>query len=98
MSLADAQAITNKTGQASEFKIFVDNIDNVNTVAARISNEYPKLQVSEGSSQINSAQEIQTSLNEQVHAAQNNLNQIQGTGLVEISIVVIADVAAAQRF
>jgi putative ABC transport system permease protein len=93
MSLADAQAITNKTGQASEFKIFVDNIDNVNTVAARISNEYPKLQVSEGSSQINSAQEIQTSLNEQVHAAQNNLNQIQGTGLVEISIVVIADVA-----
>ena len=43
MSLADAQAITNMTGQASIYKIFVDNIDNVNTVASRISSLDPKL-------------------------------------------------------
>jgi len=93
MSLADAQAITNLTGQASEFKIFVDNIDNVNTVTARITSNYSKLQVSNGLSQGNAAQQIQTSINEQLQAAQNNLNQIQGNGLVEISIAVIADVA-----
>lgn len=90
MSLTDAQAITNKTGQASGFKIFVDNIDNVNTVLSRIKNSYPNLQVTDGLSQVNSAQEIQTSIENQVKAANNNLNQIQNTGIIEIGIAVIA--------
>ena len=93
MSLADAQAITNLTGQASEFIVFADNVDNVNTVSARIAGEYPKLQVSAGLSQLNSDQQIQTSINEQVQAAQANMNQIQNNGLEEISIAVIADAA-----
>jgi ABC-type antimicrobial peptide transport system permease subunit len=93
MSLSDAQATANMTGQASEFKIFVDGIGNVNTVSTRIKSLYPKLQVSDGLSQLNSAQEILTNIDEQVQAAQNNLNQTQGTGLIEISIAVIADTA-----
>ncbi len=93
MSLSDVQALTNTAGQASGFKIFVNSIDNVNTVTTRISNEYPKLQVTAGLSQLNSAQQIQTSINKQLEAAQTNLNQIQNTGLTEIAIAVVADIA-----
>jgi putative ABC transport system permease protein len=93
MSLADLQALTNTAGQETTFKIFVDNIDNVETVSARISSIYPTMQVSAGLSQVNSAQELQNSIDEQVQAAQNNLNQIQSSGLEEIGIAVIADAA-----
>ncbi len=93
MSLADLQALTNTAGQETTFKVFVDNVDNVETVSARISSIYPMMQVSAGLSQVNSAQELQTSIDEQVQAAQNNLNQIQSNGLEEIGIAVIADAA-----
>ena len=93
MSLAEAQALTGLEGQASGFKIYVNSIDNVNAVVSRIANEYPDLQVTEGLSQLNSAQEIQASINKQLEAAQTNLNQIQNTGLTEIAIAVVADTA-----
>jgi putative ABC transport system permease protein len=93
MSLADAQAITNMTGQASAYKIFVDNIDNVNTVITRISSLDPKLQVLAGLSQLNVAEPLQNQISELTQAAQNNLNQIQDTGLLEITVAVVADVA-----
>ena len=91
MSLADAQAITNATGQASLYTVFVDNLDNVNTVASRISSLDPNLQVSSGLSQINAAEPLQSQMTELIQSAQNNLSQIQDTGLTEISIVVVAD-------
>jgi putative ABC transport system permease protein len=81
------------TGEASAYKIFVDNIDNVNTVVTRISSLDPKLQVSAGLSQLNTAEPLQNQITELTQAAQNNLNQIQGTGLAEISIAIIADAA-----
>jgi ABC-type antimicrobial peptide transport system permease subunit len=93
MSLSDAQAITNLAGNASRFKVFVDSVDNVNTVVTRIRADYPEVQVTAGLSQLNSAQEIQASINKQLEAAQSNLNQIQNTGLTEIAIAVIADTA-----
>jgi ABC-type antimicrobial peptide transport system permease subunit len=93
MSLSDAWAITNTSGQASAYKIFADNVDNVNTVVTRIRSIDPKLQVSAGLSQLNTAQPMQDQITELTQAAQTNLNQIQGTGLVEISIAVVADVA-----
>jgi ABC-type antimicrobial peptide transport system permease subunit len=93
MSLADAQAITNNTGRAWAYKIFVDSIDNVNTVEARIRSLDPKLEVSAGLSQLNTAKTLQDQTTPLTQAAQNNLNQIQTTGLIEISIAVIADVA-----
>jgi ABC-type antimicrobial peptide transport system permease subunit len=93
MSLAEVQALTGLEGQASDFKIYVSSIDNVNTVVTRITNEYPDLQVAAGLSQLNSAQEIQASINKQLEAAQSNLNQIQNTGLTEIAIAVVADTA-----
>lgn len=91
MSLADAQAITNATGQASLYTIFVDNIDNVDTVASRISSLDPNLQVSSGLSQLSVTEPLQSQMTELVQSAQNNLSQIQDTGLTEISIVVVAD-------
>ena len=91
--VADAQAITNMTGQASTYKIFVDNIDNVNTVVTRISNLDPKLQVLAGLSQLNVAEPLQNQITELTQAAQNNLNQIQDTGLLEITVAVVADAA-----
>jgi ABC-type antimicrobial peptide transport system permease subunit len=93
MSLADVQALTNTAGQASGFKVFANSIDNVNTVTTRIANEYPDLQVTAGLSQLNSAQQIQDSINKQIETAQTNLNQIQNTGLTEIAIAVVADTA-----
>jgi ABC-type antimicrobial peptide transport system permease subunit len=93
MSLSDAQAVTNATDEASSYNVFVDNIDNVNTVAARISSLDPNLQVTDGLSQLNTAEPLQNQMAELIQAAQNNLNQIQGTGIVEIGIAVIADAA-----
>jgi len=93
MSIADAQAVTNATDEASSYNVFVGNIDNVNTVAARISSLDPNLQVTDGLSQLNAAEPLQNQMAELIQAAQNNLNQIQGTGIVEICIAVIADAA-----
>jgi len=93
MSLTDAQAITNATGEASSYLLFVDNMDNVNTVVSRISSLDPNLQVSDGLSQLDAAQPLESQINELSQSAQNNLNQIQATGLVEIGIAIIADVA-----
>jgi ABC-type lipoprotein release transport system permease subunit len=90
MSLADAQAITNTSGQETSFKLFVDNVDNVEVVQSRISSMYPNMQISGGLSQINSAQEIESSIDTQLQSDQNNLNQIQNIGLVEITIAFIA--------
>lgn len=93
MSLADAQAITNATGQAAFYKIFVNDINNVNTVIARIRSLDPKLEVSAGLSQLNSVEPLQRQVTALTQAAQNNLNQIQTTGFIGISVSVVADVA-----
>lgn len=93
MSLADAQAITNSTGQAAFYKIFVNDINNVNTVVARIKSLDPKLEVTAGLSQLNAVEPLQRQLTTLTQAAQNNLNQIQTTGLVGIIIAFIADIA-----
>jgi len=94
MSLADAQMLTNTSGQASGFKIFVDNVNNVNTVVSRIKTDYPKLPVSQvGLSLVNTAEQVQAQTNQQIQAAQNTMSLIQNIGLVEISVAVIADAA-----
>ena len=93
MNLADVQALTNNAGEETIFKVLVDNVDNVDTVSSRISNIYPTMQVSAGLFTLNSAKEIQTSVNTQIQAAQNNLDQVQNIGLAEIGIAVIADAA-----
>jgi len=51
---------------------------------------YPNMQISGGLSQINSAQEIESSIDTQLQSDQNNLSQIQNIGLVEITIAFIA--------
>jgi putative ABC transport system permease protein len=92
MSLADAWGITNTTGQAWAYKVFADDINNVNTITARIQSIDPKLEVTSGVSQQNIAEPLINQFTTLTQTAQNNLNQIQGTGLMEMGIAVVADV------
>jgi ABC-type antimicrobial peptide transport system permease subunit len=93
MSLADAWEITNNTGKAWQYKIFADDINNVNTITARIQSIDPNLEVTSGVSQQNIAEPLKNQFTSLTQTAQNNLNQIQGTGLMEICIAVVADTA-----
>ncbi|MCW4046137.1 MAG: FtsX-like permease family protein [Candidatus Bathyarchaeota archaeon] len=93
MSLADAWEITNTTGQAWQYRIFADDINNVNTITARIQSIDPKLEVTSGVSQQNIAEPLKNQITTLTQTAQNNLNQIQGIGLMEIGIAVVAATA-----
>lgn len=92
MSLPDAWAITNSTGQASTYKIFVNSIDNVNTVVTRLKNLDHQLNVKAGFSELNNAQSVQNQITTLNDVAQSNLNQIRVTGVTEMSVAIIANV------
>ncbi len=91
MNILDAQAITNTTGQASIFKVFADNANNVYTVNQQIIGAYPKLTTTIAQTLINQVFQMQTQTNEQLQQAQNTMNQIQSTGLIEMGIITVAD-------
>jgi putative ABC transport system permease protein len=93
MSLADAWEITNTIGQAWQYRIFADDINNVNTITARIQSIDPKLVVTSGVSQQNIAEPLKNQLTALAQTAQNNLNQIQGIGLMEMGIAVVTATA-----
>lgn len=91
MNIADAQAITNTTGQATAFKIFVDSVNNVYEVAQQIVGLYPKLNPTIAQTLINQVFQMQTQTNQQIQQAQNTMNQIQSTGFIEMGIITVAD-------
>ncbi|XHH07792.1 MAG: ABC transporter permease [Candidatus Bathyarchaeia archaeon] len=91
MNIADAQAITNTTDQASAFKIFVDSVNNVYTVNQQIIGAYPKLTTTIAQTLINQVFQMQTQTNEQLQQAQNTMNQIQSTAIIEMGIITVAD-------
>jgi ABC-type antimicrobial peptide transport system permease subunit len=90
MSLEDAWAITNTTGQATKYLVFADNADNVNSVVTRIQSLDPKLQISSGALQLNSVSSLQSQLADLTNSAQSTLSSIQSTGVAEISLAVLA--------
>ena len=93
MSIVDAQTITNKTGQAYVYYVFVNDIDNVNTVMSRIRSLDSRLDVYGGLTQMNAVKPVQDQLEALTQSSQSNLNQIRTTGLIEVGIAVVADTA-----
>jgi putative ABC transport system permease protein len=87
MSLNEAQTITNNTGKVSNLKVFIDNVNDVESVAEKISIMYPKLSVSIAASLVNSVIQMQNQTNEQLQAAQATMKQIESTGMMEIGVV-----------
>lgn len=91
MNIADAQAITNNTKQASTFKVFADSVDNVYTVAQQIVGTYPKLNPTIAQTLVNQVFQMQSQTNDQLEQAKNTMSQIQTTGLIEVGIITVAD-------
>ncbi len=87
MNLNDIWAVTNNTGNATNIKIFADDIYNVEVVAGKISIMYPELSVSFSSSLVYSIIQMQTQTNVQLETARATLSQIQNTGKIEIATV-----------
>jgi putative ABC transport system permease protein len=98
MSLTDAQTITNNIGNVTSYKVFVDNVNNVQSVATdKIAVMYPKLSVSIAASLVDSVIQLQTQTNVELQMAQASMSQIQSTGMMEIAIVTVV-VAAIVLF
>jgi putative ABC transport system permease protein len=97
MSLNDAQAITNNVGNVTDFKVFADNVTNVQSTANKIAVMYPQLSVSIAASLVDSVIQMQTQTNEELQMAQVSMSQIQSTGTLEIAIVTVV-VAAIVLF
>ena len=93
MSLVDAQTVSGKAGQASSCKVFVNDVDNVNSVVARIKALDSDLEVSSGRTQLNTVQPLQNQIEVLISAAQSNLDKTRGVGIVEIGVSVVAVVA-----
>ena len=91
MSISDAQAITNKTGQVSKFIVFADSVENVYEVKQKIVGAYPKLTVTIAQTLLNQVYQMQRQTDEQLQQAQATMNQIQNTGMVEMGIITVAD-------
>lgn len=93
MNLNEAQVITNNTGKVSNLKVFVDDVNDVEAVAEKISVMYPKLSVSIAASLVNSVIQMQNQTDEQLQAAQATMDQIESTGLMEIGVVTTVNAA-----
>ncbi len=89
MSLEDAQSVTGKAGMASKYFIFVDDVDSVSPVVTRIQNLDPKLKISAGYFQLNTASEVLSQIDDVTNSAQKTLNSIQGTGTAQIALAVV---------
>jgi ABC-type antimicrobial peptide transport system permease subunit len=91
MSFDEAQSITNTTGQVYSFKIFADKAENVGNVESDIKKAYPKLEIVTAKSLIDQAIQSKELLDQQIAQTQAAYNQVQGTALMEMGIVVAAD-------
>ena len=98
MSLTDAQTLTSNIGNVTSYKVFVDNVNNVQSVATeKIGVIYPKLSVSIAASLVDSVIQMQTQTSEELQMAQASMSQIQSTGTMEIAVVTLV-VAAIVLF
>jgi putative ABC transport system permease protein len=93
MNLNQAQTITDNAGNVTNFKVFVDDVHNVDEVATKISIMYPKLTVSIAASLVYSIIQMQTQTNVQLELAQATMSEIQSTGTLEIAVVTAVDAA-----
>jgi putative ABC transport system permease protein len=97
MNLNDAQAITDNVGNVTDFKVFADNVTNVQSAANKIAVMFPQLSVSIAASLVDSVIQMQTQTSEELQMAQTSMSQIQSTGTMEIAVVTVV-VAAIVLF
>jgi putative ABC transport system permease protein len=97
MNLNEAQATTNNVGNVTNFKVFSDNVNNVQIIANKIAATYPQLSVSIDASLVDSVIQMQTQTKEELQMAQASMSQIQNTGIMEIAVVTVV-VAAIVLF
>lgn len=90
MSLEDAQAITNNAGNATIFKVFADNSNNVGKVQTALSIAHPDFVMSTSQSLVSQLSGLQSANTKQLQDAQNTMNATQSTAIVEISVAVAA--------
>ncbi len=93
LNLNDAQAVTDNAGNVTNFKVFADSVNNVESVANKIGAMYPRLSVSIAASLVDSVIQMQTQTNEELQMAQTSMSQIQSTGTMEIGIIIVVDTA-----
>ncbi|MCW4046140.1 MAG: FtsX-like permease family protein [Candidatus Bathyarchaeota archaeon] len=89
MTLNDAWAVTNNTGNVTGFRVFADSVYNVEAAAGKISVMYPALTVSISASLVYSIIQMQSQTNVQLETAKAVMSQIQSTGMMEIGIVTV---------
>ena len=90
MSLDDAWSVTGRTGQATKYLIFVNDVNSVGPIVARIQNLDPKLLVTAGYLQLNSISELQSQIADLTNSAQSTQTRIQSIGMAEMALAVIA--------
>ncbi|MCW4046488.1 MAG: FtsX-like permease family protein [Candidatus Bathyarchaeota archaeon] len=93
MNLEDAQTITNTTGQALKLVVFADNVENVDTVENKIKEQYPELEVQTNKAMINAALENKEYWEKKLQNTQASLDNLKNTAIMQIGIVVAAQVA-----
>jgi len=92
MSLVDAQVVLGKVGQVSSCRVFVSDVDNVNSVVSRVRGLDSGLVVSSGYTQLNAVQPLQDQVDVLVRVAENNLSHIQRVGMAELGVGVVVAV------
>jgi putative ABC transport system permease protein len=91
MRLEDAQRITNTSGQATKFIVFVDDADNVFRVSRKITELYSStVSVQVATAILTQASEVQGKINQQKIDVQDMMNQMQNTATVQVGVAVAA--------
>jgi len=93
MCLEDLQSLTGNTGRVSSLRVFVNDVDNVNSVVARIKGLDSDLMVSSEFTQLNTVGPLQAQVAGLILVAQTNLSQVRNVGVAEIGVSVVAVVA-----
>jgi ABC-type antimicrobial peptide transport system permease subunit len=97
MNLADAQQITNNTGEITSLQVYADSASDVSAVASAISSLHPEMTVTTAQERLNALTQEQSNYNSllanansTVTNAQATLAQTNSTALEEIVVAVVA--------
>jgi putative ABC transport system permease protein len=87
MNIADAQAVTNLTGEISALDVYAENSSVVSAVASEISSMFPDLSVTTEESQL---QMIQNMYNSTLATDESAVSQTQTVAFQETAVAVVA--------
>lgn len=90
MNLDEAQALTNNTGIVTQIYVYADTVDDVNSLTSTIQAMYPELVVTTAQSELSQLEQQSSTVNSQLKAAQDAMNQTDAQAVEEIVIAIIA--------